>query len=68
MKEEASKEGFFKVGMTKEEYPKIQIITIKDLLDNERLRLPSSYTPYQEAEGIKDLSTKRDNQKRLGHF
>lgn len=68
MKAEASKEGFFKIGVMNEEYPKIQVITIKELLEHKRLNLPSSYMPYQEAKGIKDLSTKRDNQKNLGHF
>ncbi|MBI2176189.1 restriction endonuclease [Candidatus Woesearchaeota archaeon] len=68
MKEEANKEGFFKIGMMEEEYPKIQIITIKEFLDDTRLRLPSSYMPFKEAQGIKDLSTKRESQKKIGHF
>lgn len=46
MKEEAVSTGSYKVGFGKGEYPKIQIVTIEDLLDNKKPEVPIAALPY----------------------
>ncbi len=46
MKQEAVMSGEFKDEYSHKEYPKIQIITVKELLLNRKPDLPQSYKPY----------------------
>jgi len=63
MIEESNKAGFFESLLTKEKYPKIQIITIKELFDGKRLNLPNNYSIYKDAKEVKLKSSGR--QKKL---
>lgn len=64
MKEEAVSAGTFSVSFSKAEFPKIQILTIKELLDNKRPNLPISSGPYyKEAKSVEIDNSK--NQHRL---
>lgn len=56
MKAEANEAGFFKRILTGEEFPKLQICTIEDLLKGKRPELPSGLElakPYKEAQKAK---------------
>ena len=64
MKEEAVSVGTFSVSFSKAEFPKIQILTIKELLDGKRPNLPISSGPYyKEAKSVEVDNSK--NQHRL---
>jgi site-specific DNA-methyltransferase (adenine-specific) len=54
MIDEAIQAGTFKVGFSRTEYPKIQILTAKDLLEHKNPDLPlgSSYSYHKEAQEI----------------
>ena len=66
MKEEATKSGFFKDKLTKAEYPKMQIITIKELFEGKKLKLPHSSGIYEKVEELnKNFNSKKENQKKL---
>ncbi|MBI4823664.1 MAG: restriction endonuclease [Nitrospirae bacterium] len=55
---EATTEGFYKSNLTKKNYPKIQIYTIKDILDAKRVNIPIQFSisPYKQAQGVKPVS------------
>lgn len=61
MKEEAVKSGFFEV--LKQDYPKVQIITIKELFEGKKLNLPNYSGIYKDAKETKILSSEK--QKKL---
>lgn len=65
MKQEAVEAGSFKVNYTQTEFPKMQILTIGDLLENKRpivpLGMPKSY--YKEAQ---EIILENDRQRRIG--
>ena len=42
MRQEATEAGFYRVPATGEEIPKVQIITIRELLQGQRPRLPTT--------------------------
>ncbi len=60
MVEEAVKAGFYKTNFAQKEFPKIQIITIKELLDGKKLDLPVTLNNYhKEAENKEQDEDKR---------
>ncbi|MCX6763593.1 MAG: DNA methyltransferase, partial [Candidatus Moranbacteria bacterium] len=64
MKSEAVDAGSFTVSFSKEEFPKIQIVTIEELLRGKKLNLPLGYSKsyYKEAKAVE---TENENQAKL---
>jgi DNA modification methylase len=50
MRTEALEAGYYHSGFMQRDYPKIQIITIKELLHGKEPQLPPHYSPYRIAE------------------
>ncbi|MEN3029006.1 MAG: hypothetical protein ABDH29_07340 [Aquificaceae bacterium] len=60
MLEEASKSGFYRCGITGRDFPKLQIITLEELLDGKRPDVPYQISPYKEAPK-EDIISKKQN-------
>ena len=60
MIEEAVSEGFFKYELYKNRFPKLQIITIKDLLDGKKPEIPLKMDYRKNADFVKKKETTED--------
>jgi len=65
MKQEAVSAGSYKVKFSPAEFPKIQILTVDDLLNNKEPKIPLTVKPYYK-EAKKFEGDKLKNQKKLG--
>lgn len=52
MIEEANKSGSYVHGLTGTSYPRLQLITVKELLDGKRPAMPSHFLPYVQAKRL----------------
>jgi site-specific DNA-methyltransferase (adenine-specific) len=50
IREEAAKSGTFKMALTGQTYPKIQVITVADLMSGKRPLMPTAILPYLKAQ------------------
>jgi len=57
MKEEAIKKGFYKSSILNKNFPKIQILTIEEVLNGEKPQIPYQMSPHKKAESV-DTSEK----------
>lgn len=57
MKKEAISAGFYRSPHSQQDYPRIQIVTIADLLTGIRLNMPSAYGTFREAPRPETVST-----------
>jgi len=64
MKREAVSAGSYKVKFSPAEFPKIQILTIDDLLNNKEPKVPLTVKPYYK-EAKKFEGDKLKNQRKL---
>jgi site-specific DNA-methyltransferase (adenine-specific) len=46
---EAAKAGFYHNELWKKEYPRIQVLTIEEILDGKRPEMPPQRSPFAEA-------------------
>lgn len=49
MKDEADKAGNYTADLTGQDYPKIQIVTVADLMDGKQPKMPTAILPYLKA-------------------
>ena len=49
MTEEANKSGIFSSALTHHDYPKLQVITVAELLAGNKLKMPATILPYLKA-------------------
>lgn len=49
MRQEAITAGFYSAAYAHEDYPKIQILTIEELLDGAKIQMPNPYGTFKEA-------------------
>jgi site-specific DNA-methyltransferase (adenine-specific) len=54
MEKEAVSAGYYHSTFTDQQYPKLQILTIKDLLDGRTPSMPQSYTTFKQAERVRE--------------
>lgn len=54
MEKEAVSAGYYHSTFTGQQYPKLQILTIKDLLDGRTPSTPQSYTTFKQAERVRE--------------
>jgi site-specific DNA-methyltransferase (adenine-specific) len=59
MQREAVEAGFYRSNLMQRDYPRIQILTIRELFDRREPQMPSMFNPYRLAE-----RRNRDNQQR----
>lgn len=50
VKEEADKSGSYKMALTGQAYPKIQVVTVADLMAGKRPSMPTAILPYLKAQ------------------
>jgi site-specific DNA-methyltransferase (adenine-specific) len=60
MKSEAVIKGFYYSPIFKRDYPKIQIVTIEELLVGVKLNVPTTISPYKEAKPVSKENRKLD--------
>jgi len=60
MKSEAVIKGFYNSPIFKRDYPKIQIVTIEELLAGVKPNVPTTISPYKEAKPVSKENRKLD--------
>ncbi|MCS6997901.1 MAG: hypothetical protein NZL86_00710 [Aquificaceae bacterium] len=61
MLEEASKAGFYSCNITGRQFPKLQVITLEELLSGKRPDVPYQISPYKQAPREDIISTKQNS-------
>ncbi|MDW8424221.1 MAG: DNA methyltransferase [Aquificaceae bacterium] len=61
MLEEASKAGFYSCNITGRQFPKLQVITIEELLSGKRPDVPYQISPYKQAPREDIISTRQNS-------
>lgn len=56
----ANKSGVYEWPVTERTFPKIQIMTVEELLEGERPQMPPTYMPYIKAQPVPDMSEQEE--------
>ena len=59
MDKEAASTDFYTSDLWQKSYPRIQILTIEQLLNGEEVKMPPAYGTFQKAEKIKKVEGKQ---------